>query len=93
MADAANSFLLSRLPPIVWPILIVVLNVLVGVMFVRDLGRLRRKEPIKFWFLAPVYPGDALRPLAIVKAFGLYGVFFGIELLMVGAVAFVAFRA
>jgi hypothetical protein len=73
-----------------WPMLVVILNVVAVWMFARDLRRFRRAEPIKFWFLEPIYPGDLLRPLAVVTLFGPYMVFFGIEILLAGTFAFFA---
>jgi hypothetical protein len=47
-------------------------------MFIRDLRRLRRGEPIKFWFLDEIQPGDQLYQLAVFQILKPYLVFFGV---------------
>ena len=65
-----------------WLILIPVLLSIVIWMFIRDLRRVRRREPIKFWFLDEIRPGDMLYDFAVFKIMLPYYGFFAFIVLL-----------
>ena len=41
-------------------------------MFIHDMGRLSRREPLRIPFIGWAHPGDLTYPLAIIELFGPY---------------------
>ena len=57
---------------LVWLTVAVLLSCVVAAMFVHDMGRLSRREPLRIPFVGWAQPGDMTYPLAIVELFGPY---------------------
>ena len=57
---------------VLWFVVAVALLGVVLAMFVHDVGRLSRREPLKIPFIGEARPGDATYPLAVMELFGPY---------------------
>jgi hypothetical protein len=57
---------------VLWLAFAVALLCVVLAMFVHDLGRLSRREPLRIPFIGDAHPGDLTYPLAVMELFGPY---------------------
>lgn len=59
-------------------------------LFVRDMRRIGRGEPIKIWYLpGKIYPGDPGRRYAVMIYLGPYIAVFGAVIMLLAAIVFV----
>ena len=62
--------------PVLWYVLwfgiALTLLCVVGAMFIQDMGRLYRREPLRIPFMGDAEPGDLIYPLALMELFGPY---------------------
>ena len=56
----------------VWFILAATMLSVVVAMFIQDMGRLSRREPLRIPFIGDAHPGDLTYPLAVMELFGPY---------------------
>ena len=74
-----------------WVLLLLVLSAAaITAMFVRNLRRVWRGEPIRSPFVGSIYPGDPAYGLALLKRFALYMILFMV-LIFVGSLAIFLF--
>jgi hypothetical protein len=79
LLNLLNSRLLSAIGA---PLLLA----LVAFLFVRDVRRIRRGEPITIWYWsAKIHPGEAMRPWAVAVYLSPYFVLVGVILVAAGA--------
>lgn len=57
---------------VLWLAVAVLLSWIVIAMFIHDMGRISRQEPLRIPFIGWAQPGDATYPLAVVELFGPY---------------------
>ncbi len=57
---------------ILWFAIALALLCVVGAMFIQDMGRLQRREPLRIPFMGEAEPGDLTYPLALLELFGPY---------------------
>ena len=66
----------KRLNPVLWYFLWLaiagLLSWMVMAMFMHDMARLNRREPLRIPFIGWAQPGDTTYPLAVVELFGPY---------------------
>jgi len=55
-----------------WFAIAVALLGVVVAMFIQDMGRLSRREPLRIPFIGEARPGDLTYPLAVMELFGPY---------------------
>jgi hypothetical protein len=70
-----------------------VLFVVLLTMFVRDVRRVRRGEPIKFWFLREIHPGEPLYFIATFHILAPYFTFFSILIFFMGLITYLIFTS
>jgi NADH:ubiquinone oxidoreductase subunit 6 (subunit J) len=75
-----------------WTLLAFVLLAVIVTMFVQDVGRVRRGEPINRWFQSPVYPDSPFYTALLIRVFGPYVVVFGILAALIVAIILAAPR-
>lgn len=57
---------------VLWLTIAGLLSWIVIAMFMHDMGRLSRREPLRIPFIGWAQPGDTTYPLAVIELFGPY---------------------
>jgi len=57
---------------VLWLAVAALLSWIVIAMFMYDMGRINRREPLRIPFIGWAQPGDTTYPLAVVELFGPY---------------------
>lgn len=78
---------------LLWLAFAIALLGVVAAMFLHDMGRLSRREPLRIPFIGEAHPGDLTYPLAVMELFGPYLTLVAAVTLFLGFSAYLAIFA
>ena len=73
-----------------WFLVAAVLLCVVAAMFMHDMARLHRREPLRIPFIGWADPGDMTYPLAVIELFGPYVTLCAVIAFFLGFSAYIA---